>query len=79
MDLTAVVKDAVREALEEHRDAALTAAEAAAYLRVGVSTVHRAAAMGVLPSLMVGRHRRFSRRALDDALAGTFTTRESES
>ncbi|TMK98218.1 MAG: helix-turn-helix domain-containing protein [Actinobacteria bacterium] len=42
----------------------MTAAEVAAYLQIPVRSVHEYAARGELPSVRIGRHRRFSRVAV---------------
>jgi len=42
----------------------LTAREVAAWLQIPVRSVHEYAARGELPSVQIGRHRRFSRAAL---------------
>ena len=46
----------------------LTLPEVAAVLRVGLGTVKRWGSSGTLPTLKVGRHRRVSRRQLDEFL-----------
>jgi excisionase family DNA binding protein len=43
----------------------MTAAEVAAYLQIPVRSVHEYAARGELPSVRIGRHRRFSRAAVE--------------
>ena len=43
----------------------MTAAEVAAYLQIPVRSVQEYAARGELPSVRIGRHRRFSRAALE--------------
>jgi excisionase family DNA binding protein len=43
----------------------LTAADVAEYLQIPVRSVHEYAARGELPSVRIGRHRRFSRAALE--------------
>ncbi len=48
----------------------LTAREAAAYLKIPVRSVHLYASRGELPSIKIGRHRRFSRAALEAHLIG---------
>lgn len=53
-------------------DELLTAAEVAAILRLRVSTVEDYARRGVLPSVKVGRHRRFVRSQLERAIAARF-------
>jgi excisionase family DNA binding protein len=50
-------------------DELLTAAEVASILRLKVSTVEDYARRGVLPSVKVGRHRRFIRSELERAIA----------
>jgi excisionase family DNA binding protein len=43
----------------------MTAAEVAEYLQIPVRSVHEYAARGELPSVRIGRHRRFSRAAVE--------------
>ena len=43
----------------------MTAADVAEYLQIPVRSVHEYAARGELPSVRIGRHRRFSRAALE--------------
>jgi excisionase family DNA binding protein len=43
----------------------MTAAEVARYLQIPVRSVHEYAARGELPSVRIGRHRRFSRAAVE--------------
>jgi excisionase family DNA binding protein len=43
----------------------LTAKEVADYLQIPVRSVHEYAARGELPSVRIGRHRRFSRAAVE--------------
>jgi len=43
----------------------MTAADAADYLQIPLRSVHEYAARGELPSVRIGRHRRFSRAALE--------------
>jgi excisionase family DNA binding protein len=43
----------------------LTAKEVAEYLQIPVRSVHEYATRGELPSVRIGRHRRFSRRAVE--------------
>jgi excisionase family DNA binding protein len=43
----------------------MTAADVAEYLHIPVRSVHEYAARGELPSVRIGRHRRFSRAALE--------------
>jgi excisionase family DNA binding protein len=47
----------------------MTAAETAAILQMRVSTVEDYARRGILPSLKVGRHRRFIRSQVEQAIA----------
>lgn len=47
----------------------LTVAQVAAFLDIGQGSVKRWIAVGVLPSVKLGRHRRVSRRQLEDFLA----------
>jgi excisionase family DNA binding protein len=49
-------------------DELMTAPEVAAVLQLRTSTVEDYARRGVLPSLKVGRHRRFLRSAIEDAI-----------
>jgi excisionase family DNA binding protein len=46
----------------------MTAREVAAVLRMKVSTIEDYARRGVLPSIKVGRHRRFVRSQLEQAV-----------
>ena len=46
----------------------MTAAEVADYLQIPVRSVHEYAARGELPSVRIGRHRRFSRAAVEAVL-----------
>jgi excisionase family DNA binding protein len=46
----------------------MTAAEVAAYLQIPVRSVHAYAARGELPSVRIGRHRRFSRAAVETVM-----------
>jgi excisionase family DNA binding protein len=43
----------------------MTAAEVAEYLQIPLRSVHEYAARGQLPSVLIGRHRRFSRAAVE--------------
>ena len=43
----------------------MTAAEVAEHLQIPVRSVHEYAARGELPSVRIGRHRRFSRAAVE--------------
>jgi excisionase family DNA binding protein len=52
----------------------LTVREAAALLKLSPRTVGEYGARGVLPSVKIGRHRRFSRRQLE-ALMGAESSR----
>lgn len=47
----------------------MTAAEVAEYLQLRVRSVHAYAARGELPCTRIGRHRRFSRAAIEALLA----------
>jgi excisionase family DNA binding protein len=60
----------------EHANRAdiLTVREAAVLLKLSPRTVGEYGARGVLPSVKIGRHRRFSRRQLE-ALIGTESLR----
>jgi excisionase family DNA binding protein len=55
----------------EHATSAdvLTVHEAAALLKLSPRTVGEYGARGVLPSVKIGRHRRFSRRRLEELMA----------
>ena len=55
---------------DEGDDDVLTRAEAAAYLRITTRTLDRRVQDGTIPSALVGRVRRFSKRALQDLLRG---------
>jgi len=46
----------------------MTAADVAEYLQIPVRSVHEYAARGELPSVRIGRHRRFSRAAVEAVL-----------
>ncbi len=46
----------------------LTARDVAGYLQLPLRSVHEYAARGELPSVMIGRHRRFLRSQLDASL-----------
>lgn len=50
-------------------DELMTAPEVAVILQLRVSTIEDYARRGVLPSLKVGRHRRFLRSEVDEAIA----------
>jgi excisionase family DNA binding protein len=50
-------------------DELLTARQVASIFQLKVSTVEEYARRGVLPSVKVGRHRRFIRSQLEDALS----------
>ncbi len=50
-------------------DELMTAGEVATILQLRVSTVEDYARRGVLPSIKVGRHRRFLRSEVDTAIA----------
>jgi excisionase family DNA binding protein len=50
-------------------DELMTAGEVATILQLRVSTVEDYARRGVLPSIKVGRHRRFLRSEVDSAIA----------
>jgi len=43
----------------------MTAAQVADFLQIPVRSVHEYAARGELPSVRIGRHRRFSRAAVE--------------
>jgi excisionase family DNA binding protein len=47
----------------------MTAAEVAEYLQLPVRSVHAYAARGELPCTQIGRHRRFSRAAIEGLVA----------
>lgn len=47
------------------RHEVMTAAEVAEYLQIALHSVHEYAARGQLPSVRIGRHRRFSRAAAE--------------
>lgn len=51
-------------------DELMTAQEVAALLRLRLSTVEGYARRGLLPSVKVGRHRRFLRSHIEQALRG---------
>lgn len=51
-------------------DELMTAREVAAALQMKVSTIEAYARRGVLPSVKVGRHRRFIRSKLEQAVGG---------
>jgi excisionase family DNA binding protein len=48
----------------------LTAAQVAAWLQLPVRSVHQYAERGELPSVRIGRHRRFSRAAIERLVSG---------
>ena len=58
---------------DEGDDDVLTRQEAACYLRITTRTLDRRVKEGVIPSALVGRVRRFSKRALQDLLRGSGT------
>jgi excisionase family DNA binding protein len=53
--------------------AALSTVDAAKYLGVGLTTLHRLTVTGELPSLLIGRARRYRRVVLDRWLEGLET------
>lgn len=60
-------------------DELMTAREVAAVLQMKVSTVEDYARRGVLPSVKLGRHRRFIRSQLDEALGALMEVQQSPS
>ena len=51
--------------MSAERHDVMTAGEVAEYLQIPLRSVHEYAARGQLPSVLIGRHRRFSRAAVE--------------